>query len=378
MGPRPFSLVWLTKLTLGRPFTRIAMAMGSFPMDFSNVSNNEKITVVVDLITFDPSHESHLLQLKHTGTLCFYCGLMEGGFSTYTICDALVTCQFPMPRMKACDSTRILSHARPGWNDFRKLVDACAGFGGIAHGAGALGIRTTVAVDTNDRMLSLHSRHDDCHVVVGDVGFNETIVKVWERSDNAAIMSSGFSCQPYSVLGDQRGAGDPRSASLTSVLRAAYMLQIQVLVLECVTPARRDPFVVQSIDHFASVMNYRIEVVDLCLESVWSCKRSRTWWVVYNPSIGPLGLHEWPELSNVEHVHRLIPYISRWHPQDELALALDSTEMEAFGGCDDTYHASAPSQTQREGTMPVACLRLTTESVPVWVPYWPFVLSEVT
>ena len=306
-------------------------------MDFSDVPNGGSISLVVDLITYDPLHDSHLLQVHHSGMLCFYTGLLDAGFCRFTICDAVLACQYPMPRVICGEATKVLSHARPGWQDFRKVIDSCSGFGGIAHGALALGMKTTVAVDFNERMLHLHGKHDGCNVVHGDVGLNETIFKVWQRADGAAIMTGGFACQPYSVLGDQRGSQDPRSASLTSVLRAAYMLQVHVLVLECVTPARKNTFVSQSIDSFVKLMNFHKEVVDLHLETVWPCRRARTWWVLTSRALGPTGIKEWQCQSNVEVVQRLIPYVCRWHPQDEMALTLDSKEKIAFGFEDGSY-----------------------------------------
>jgi len=201
----------------------------------------------------------------------------------------------------------------------------------------ALGLNTTVAVDFNGKMLHLHSKHDGSEVVCGDVGHNETIFKIWQRSDRAAIMTGGFACQPYSALGDQRGKDDPRSASLTSVLRAAYLLQVHVLVLECVTPARKNAFVSQSIDAFVKLMNFRKEVVDLHLEAIWPCRRARTWWVLTSPVLGPVGLSDWQTMSDVDVVQRLIPYVCKWHPQDELALSLDAKELTAFGFEDGSY-----------------------------------------
>jgi len=110
------------------------------------------------------------------------------------------------------------------------MVDACSGAGGIAHGALTVGIQTVVAVDANDRMLSLHKRHDTCEVVHGDIGSTEVIIDTWHKAQHAAIMCAGYSCQPFSQLGDKRGGSDPRAASLSGVLKAAVMLQTQVLV----------------------------------------------------------------------------------------------------------------------------------------------------
>ena len=62
-----------------------------------------------------------------------------------------------------------------------------------------------------------------------------------------------------------KGGCDPCAQTLPHVLRAAFFLQIRVLVLECVVPARSDSFVQQQIDQFAQLMQYRVEVANLDL-----------------------------------------------------------------------------------------------------------------
>ena len=306
-------------------------------MDFSIVDKGETMSLVAEIAFFDPSHEAHMLVLPHSGALCKFQGLLDDGFWRYTICDAEFVCQFPLPILRSCDKTRILSHTKPAWCDFFKMVDACSGAGGIAHGALAAGIQTVVAVDANDRMLGLHQRHDSCEVVHGNIGSTDVIIETWHKAQHAAIMCAGYSCQPFSQLGDKRGGSDPRAASLSGVLKAAVMLQTQVLVLECVSPAKLDPFVVKSIDAFVRMTGFHKEIIDLKLDSVWPSRRTTTWWVLSSKLFGPVQVQELPVLSNLEKVHRLMPYVCQWNPRDEMALALDQTELVAFGWEDGSY-----------------------------------------
>ena len=306
-------------------------------MDFSVVDKGDTMSLVAEIAFFDPSHEAHMLLLPHSGALCKFQGLLDDGFWRYTICDAEFVCQFPMPRLKSCDTTRIMSHTKPAWCDFYKMVDACSGAGGIAHGALAVGIQTVVAVDANDRMLSLHQRHDSCEVVHGDIGSTDVIIETWHKAQHAAVMCAGYSCQPFSALGDRKGGADPRAASLSGVLKAAVMFQSQVLVLECVSPARHDPFVVKSIDAFVRLTGFHKEIIELRLDSIWPCRRTRTWWVLSSKLFGPVQIQEFPVFCNLEKVHRLMPYVCQWNPRDELALALDQNELTAFGWEDSSY-----------------------------------------
>ena len=116
-------------------------------------------------------------------------------------------------------------------------------------------------------------------------------------------------------------------------------------------PARADPFVKRHIDAFAALMNFQIEVTNLDLASVWPCRRHRTWWIVYDRCLSPVGLCEWPTLSCLAKVQCLIPYICRWDPRDELALCLDARECLAFGVDDGTYPKHMLSA---EGVAPTA------------------------
>ena len=53
--------------------------------------------------------------------------------------------------------------------------------------------------------------------------------------------------------------------------------------------------------------------------------------------VGPVQVQELPVLSNLEKAHRLMPYVCQWNPRDEMALALDQTELVAFGWEDGSY-----------------------------------------
>lgn len=309
----------------------------TYPMDISQIDEGKHLTVVVTMTVFDPSHESHVVRLHHSGILCRFTGLMEGGYVSYTLCDAVMGKQFPMPMLSSDSTTRVLCHDAPSWVNMRKMVDGCCGLGGIAHGAQAVGISTTVSVDVNSHMTDLHQVHDGSEIVIGDVGDIEVIKQIGQKFDGAKIFSSGFNCQPFSTLGDGLGGRDPRAQSLPKSLQAAYFLQSRVVLLECVLPAKDDGFVVQSIEHFLKVTGFKKESIDLHLQDVWPCRRSRVWWLLFDPMLGDLGLHGWPRLTDVPAVKCLIPYISRWDPRDELALGLDQTESHAFGVEDGSY-----------------------------------------
>ena len=122
---------------------------------------------------------------------------------------------------------------------------------------------------------------------VNDVG---TMLKLWDVSKGAGIVAAGFACQPYSRLGDQRGGNDPRALCLRGILATAFYLQAHAIVLECVQPAATNRFVIDEIQHFLEVSGFQKTHCDLHLHDIWPCRRTRAWWLLTTPFLGPVNL----------------------------------------------------------------------------------------
>lgn len=330
--PKPLSVVRLRWQIAGPiSFSICAMASGGYPTEISDVGTGNDISVVGRLLSFDPSHEAHMMKDVHKGMTFYYCGLLEAGFETYTDLDGNLTSQFPVPRISAGKTTKILCHAVPSWDDFHKLIDTCSGLGGVSHRAQSVGFYTTVAVDANPKMTDLHRVHSDAEVVTSDIGSHSVIHETWIKAEGAATVAGGFSCQPFSLLGARRGGSDPRASSPPSLLQAAYLLQVKAVMLECVLPAKQDPFVNASADHFIAVTGFNKGQVDLRLENVWPYRRGRSWWLLTSPVLGVIDVTSWPKIDSIPTIGHIIPELCRWDPRDGLALKLDPVENEAFG-----------------------------------------------
>ena len=184
------------------------------------------------------------------GTGMVFTGLLDGVPDELTLLDVVLVQQFSIPLLKVDDGTKVLFHSLHTWEDFFKLVDACCGLDGPTHGAHAVGVQTMVAVDSSARMVTFHKVHGGCEYVIGDAGCPQVIAGVWSKCNHAAVMSAGFSCQPFSQLGDRKGGADSCAMSLPNNLRAALSQCVYGLVLACVVPACRDPFVSQHLDRF--------------------------------------------------------------------------------------------------------------------------------
>ena len=166
----------------------------------------------------------------------------------------------------------------------------------------------------------------------------QTVCDIAKNAGGAQVITSGFSCQPYSRLGDCRGQADTRSSCLTKTLNAAYFLFSQIVVLECVAPAAQDGFVRAEIDRFIRLTGFHCSQIELRLDEVWPTRRHRSWWVLSAADIGEVKLSPWSPLTNVSEVQHVIPALQPWDDDDdEHALSLDEHEMHAFGVIHDTH-----------------------------------------
>ena len=86
-----------------------------------------EICLVLDVVVFVSSLESHLLRTRATGNLVKYSGLLEGGHDSVTLIDAVVGRQFLVPANACGASTMVLHPAVPSWANLFKQIDACSG-----------------------------------------------------------------------------------------------------------------------------------------------------------------------------------------------------------------------------------------------------------
>ena len=312
------------------------MDMTRFPMEISTTDTGGMINIVGKVKVFDNEHSLHLLQ-GLDGQCFTYTGFLNDGFESYSIMKGRLERQFPVAVISPSRETVVLGHRKPSWDSLRSTIDACSGFGGLAQGAMAAGFNVQTAVDQNQKMLDLHSKACTAQTICGDVGDDDVIIALWRSSEGASTLTAGFSCQPFSQLGDGKSHADDRSACLTKVLKAAYYLQSHLIILECVAPAAHDGFVKQELDHFIKHTGYHCSQSDLKLDCMWPCRRHRSWWILSSPVVGPVELMNWLPLPHVTEVQHVIPEIRLWDERDEAALALDEVETHAFGVPEDKH-----------------------------------------
>jgi len=238
--------LWATLWTLSK---FLAMACIS-PMDLSLVHIDGITDLVCTVRVFDPEHAEHLMVSKVGSTPFLFDGILNEGFAAYTLFNVRVKQHAPIPVVVASSTSVIMGHHRPSWESLHSVIDLCSGFGGLSQGAVAAGFDIAVAVDQNSLMLELHGKVHEAHNICGDFGNRNVIFEAWKHSRGASVVSSGFSCQRFSRLGDGKGQLDSRASCLTKTLGASFFLNAAVVVLECVAPAANDSFVQAEIARF--------------------------------------------------------------------------------------------------------------------------------
>ena len=125
--------------------------------------------------------------------------------------------------------------------------------------------------------------------------------------------------------------------SLRGVLETAFYLQVQVVILECVTLAASNAHVKSEIQKFMDITGFHCSQIELHLHDVWPCRRSRAYRLISAPFLGPIPLVPWPKSDALTKVRQVISCIMPWAEQDEHSLALSPDELSAFGFDSDGY-----------------------------------------
>ena len=291
----------------------------------------QKIDVVADVVS--TTEDSVLVTLFPGGQRAKFLGALRipGDCLSFSAFDATLIGKDPIPCFMIDDPTDILYHHRSDRRDFDNVIELCAGLGVGTIGVQTAGMSPVCAVDWSPKMLQAYSEmHPEAPTVLGDLCDKATIKKVYKVHPRSAVLMSGFSCQPFSRGGQQRGAEDQRSGTLLGTLRAAYMLRCVGVILECVKDAGRNAMVRQQLESFQAQCKFHLTEAILRLEDVWISKRERWWACLTAPFVGRVQIDAFVPLDSPSVPRDLLP---RPLALDFAALAqleLRGSELEAF------------------------------------------------
>eukprot|EP00438_Fugacium_kawagutii_P027015 Skav232513 [mRNA] locus=scaffold1096:695968:701101:+ [translate_table: standard] len=287
-----------------------------------------RVTLVAMVGHRDPEH-GHLCQGMLTGQKFRVKGYIPDSCSKITILNGLVS-HFRTPIIEVDKYADMLHHhARPITSLFG-LVETCSGIGALGCGASYAGWTVEAYNDVAEPFCQHLRKTTGKPVIHGGICKLETVAALHRAAPGAGSIAMGFSCQPFSSLGDQRQGNDPRANTLPYGLYAAYLMQKDLIILECVPNASQSPWVQRCLQqHLQATKGDRSEIL-LELNDMWPSKRRR-WWTIITPCfLGKTLLMPLPKLQGLPSVACVIP-----HPIDltdaELGqLILTSDERRQF------------------------------------------------
>ena len=218
----------------------------------SSQSIGKELCVVAAPVCLDGKSGRHLLVTIPNGEHFIFVGEIPEGKASFSILRARVAEKKTPMVLQSTESTVVLSHNACTWKGSKQLIELCCGLGAMGQGARAAGFEPVVGCDFRKKMCELYVRHSGASAIHGDMCDIETMTKLYEACPHSCTVAAGIACQPYSVLGDGRGGGDPRASTLPATLAISYYLRAVMIVIECVGPAKDDPFVNHHINTFCS------------------------------------------------------------------------------------------------------------------------------
>ena len=138
-------------------------------------------------------------------------------------------------------STFVIPHKVATTETLTGVTELCAGIGAMSFGLEAAGCKIHVKNDIRVPFTDFLANDGFHNTVCGDISLNETIYKIYDKYPHSSILTAGFSCQPWSRLGDSGKMNDARSHTLVSALKTGFYLRSSAIILECVAESGQDP-----------------------------------------------------------------------------------------------------------------------------------------
>eukprot|EP00438_Fugacium_kawagutii_P019820 Skav227915 [mRNA] locus=scaffold146:141019:142389:+ [translate_table: standard] len=294
-----------------------------------------KVDVQADLVIFDEGHKKHLLRSVLGQRFFIYEGFLAKK-PAYSFLQVDVVEQGPRLRLRNTKGY-VLGHDTPAYQMYEQAIDTCSGIGVMRDGVEACGIRVTATNELRPVLCEWQTAQGREHIITGDLGEPLVLAKLHACAGGSSMLLSGFSCQPWSRLGDGGKFGDIRSTALHKALRAAFFLRSHSVMLECVSEAGVDQEVIQTLRKFCSLVNFRVAHATLHLDHVMPARRTRWWALLTNKSLPPMSIRPLPRIEPTPVVGDLLPVLPEWDDQAVRQLSLDMYEtrkFREFGGLD--------------------------------------------
>ena len=306
--------------------------MGSYLIDleppWNELHSGDLISFQANMIIHDPLGVKHLVKT----TLSQRFLVIRGCLPNHP-CFSFLNCQVIQtdPRWDIDVTVGFaLGFPTPSTDIHSKAVEVCAGAGFLGEGLLACGIHVQASNDLQEQLCAFQTRQGQKNVCAGDIGEPAVIASLHHASGQPALITGGFSCQPWSPLGDRKGLMDARASSLVKILKAGHWLKTRSIILECVCAAGQDEQVKMLIQDFCSQTGWRVTSGDLQLEALLPAKRARWWCVLTDASVPPFCIRSLPVLQPQPTLVEMLPILPGWDLSDVQQISLDRYETNKF------------------------------------------------
>ena len=227
-------------------------------------------------------------------------------------------------------STFVIPHKVATSETLTGVTELCAGIGAMSLGMEAAGCRVHLKNDIRIQFTDFLNTDGFSNTVCGDISENATIFRIYEKHPQSSILTAGFSCQPWSRLGDSGKMQDARSNTLASALKAGFYLRSSAIMLECVAESGQDADVQSLIRSFCHQTGFWAAEQVLHLDHVWPSRRTRWWCLLTNPSVPKFDFKPFPKHAFVPTVGHVLPEFPTWPESQIQQLLIDAYEYGCF------------------------------------------------
>ena len=226
--------------------------------------------------------------------------------------------------------SEVIMHCSPTHDSILQLVEACAGIGAVGLGFKACGFQTVARAEMNPVFCKWLSDHEQPNVVQGDIADASVICAIAEHCKGPPTVTAGFSCQPFSNLGDKLEERDSRSNALPSVLRLGHFLRAPIIILECTKGAMTSNWVQKVLKQFQHDTGYAIHQQIVDLHYLWPAHRTRWWAVLTAPHLNAASIPDAPSIGWTPGILHLMPKLLDIPPEELKQIELSPYELRYF------------------------------------------------
>ena len=248
----------------------------------------------------------------------------------YTFYD-LLRSEEDGPCCQCGELTAIMPHLPKG--DFQQvtIMDLCSGMGGFSIASQMIGMPTVAFVEKSQLACDALRANFTCPVIQGDLGDMATLKQAHAARGNGFLqVTGGFPCQGFSLQGDQMGMNDHRSHSLCYILHAAWLLQADDVLLECVANVINFRQAQDYIDCFAATANMHATKLIFDLQAQWPVRRNRFWCHLMKKDQPNMHIPSWPKSQCFRTLGTIMPLDALWSEADEQQLEWDPSELAIY------------------------------------------------